>query len=295
MVACHGYADGLGKGNKLPAIRKALIPVAGRGTRMGPLAQVVPKAMFPLVDAAGRVRPVVHWICAEAAGAGIHQVALIVSPGHLETIRGYFSVVAGQASDLPREIVYIPAEPLGFGYAVLQGEAFIGGEPFVVFLGDHVHQAEANSPPCAAQVVAAFESRPGSAMIGMQVVGPEDLPRVGVAAGEPLDRHVYRCTALMEKPDLAAALTHLITPGLGPDRFLAHGGIYVFSPQIFDCLRAVQARYPTGTDLPLADAQVELLARRRQDYYLVEIAGRVFDTGTPLGYATAQAAFACLA
>jgi UTP--glucose-1-phosphate uridylyltransferase len=276
----------------MAAIRKALIPIAGLGTRMGPLARAVPKAMFPLVDGRGRIRPVAHWICAEAAAAGISQVALIVSPGHLETIREYFAAVASEAAELPQEIACIPAEPLGFGYAVLQGEKFVGGEPFAVFLGDHVHLADAGSPPCAAQVAETFEKWPGAAMIGMQAVGPEELPHVGVAAGVPLGQRVYRCTALAEKPDLATARARLATPNLGQDRFLAHCGIYAFAREVFDCLKAVRAGCPKRGELQLADAQAMLLARRSQDYYLIQIAGRAYDTGTPLGYAAAQAAFA---
>ena len=62
-------------------ISKALIPIAGLGTRMRPLSQVVPKAMLPLVDGAGRVRPIVHYICAEAHAAGAEQIVLVISPG----------------------------------------------------------------------------------------------------------------------------------------------------------------------------------------------------------------------
>ena len=278
----------------MAAIRKALIPVAGLGTRMGPLARIVPKAMFPLTDARGRVRPVAHWVCIEAAAAGINEVALIVSPGHLDAIRQYFALATDEAADLPEKIAYIPGEPLGFGYAVLRGEEFIGGEPFIVFLGDHVHLAEPGSPPCAAQVAAAFGQWGGAAMIGMQTVGPDELALVGVAAGEPLGERVYRCAAFVEKPDLATARRRLTTPGLGTGRFLAHCGIYAFAPEIFNCLEGVRARLSAGEELQLAEAQAMLLARRPRDYYLIEIAGRAYDTGTPLGYAAAQAAFARL-
>ncbi len=272
-------------------IHRALIPIAGLGTRMGPLARVVPKAMFPLVDGRGRIRPIAHWICAEAASAGIDQVALIVSPGHLDTIRAYFAAAAGKTADLPQDIAYIPAEPLGFGYAVLRGEEFVGGEKFLVFLGDHVYLTDPGSPSCAKQVAAAFEQYGGAAMIGMQAVGSEELPLVGVAAGQPMGGHVYRCTAMVEKPDLATARLRLATPGLGPDRFLAHCGIYAFTMAIFDCLRAVQARIPAGQELQLASAQSLLLAGRGDDYRLTQIAGRAFDTGTPAGYAAAQTAW----
>jgi len=270
-------------------LRKAVIPVAGRGTRLRPVTAVVPKAMFPLADGRGRIRAVGHLILAEAARAGVESAALVVSPEHLEMIRRYFDALDRQ--DLPRIEYVVQPEPGGFGQAVLCAANFVAGEPFLLLLGDHVHAEEPTCPPCAAQVAGAFAERRSAAMVGMQPVGPEELPRVGIARGEPVAGPVYRCVDFVEKPDLATARRRLVTPGLEPDRFLAHAGIYAFAPDILDCLAELSAAdRPTGREIQLADAQSLLLRRRSEDYYLLRLAGRAYDTGDVEGYLRAMAA-----
>jgi len=280
-------------------IEKALIPVAGLGTRLRPVTAVLPKAMFPLVDPRGRLRTVVHLILAEAAASGIRQAAVIVSPGQQEVIERYLDAARALAAQdagevgLPEEIEYIvQPEPEGFGEAVLRGREFAGSaEAFMLLLGDHVHVEDAGCPPCAGQVADAFGRRGGAAMVGMQTVGAEELSLVGAAGGEPIGQRLYRCTDFVEKPDLATARRRLTTPGLPADTFLAHCGIYIFTPEIFDCLAELAAAGPgEGQEVQLADAQSMLLGRHRAEYYLLRIAGRALDTGTPEGYAAAQAA-----
>jgi UTP--glucose-1-phosphate uridylyltransferase len=270
-------------------LKKAIIPVAGRATRLLPLTSAVPKALLPLVDAAGRVRCVLHWILAEAAAAGIDQAAVIVSPGQQEALERYFAAAREAGwDDLPDEIAYVlQPRPEGFGDAVARAADFLAGEErFVLLLGDHVYAAADGERGCVAQVAEAFEARGGSAMVGMQVVGPAELPLVGTARGEPVEGRVYRCTELMEKPEATVARERLATPGLGEDEFLAHCGIYAFTPEIFECLAALEAEGTRGGgEVELTDAQRLLLERHPQDYYLLRIAGRAYDTGTPAGYA----------
>jgi UTP--glucose-1-phosphate uridylyltransferase len=282
-------------------VRKALIPIAGLGTRMGPLARAVPKAMFPLVDAAGKVRPIIHYILSEAYSAGIEQMGLIVSPAHLDLLRKYFTSARKEPDGemlAGVEFINQPA-PMGFGEAVARGATFVGDEPFMLLLGDHVYKADSGAPSCAAQVAAAFKACDGCAMVGMQPVGPEELPKVGTAGGEAilprpgldaqLASRIYRCRSFIEKPRLDLARQELRTPGLGEDQFLAHCGIYIFTAELFDCLArlAVQDR-PMGQEIQLAEAQEMLLELHPENYHLYRIAGRAFDTGVPQGYLAAQ-------
>ena len=128
-------------------------------------------------------------------------------------------------------------------------------------------------------------------MIGMQVVAPDLLSTVGVARGRLVEDNVYLCEDLIEKPSAPVAKQRLVSPDLGPDKFLAHGGIYIFSPEIFDCLRELSRGYrPGGEELQLTTAQQMLLKRRPSDYFLARIAGRCMDCGSPAGYAEAFAA-----
>lgn len=274
-------------------IGKALIPVAGKGTRLRPLTSVVPKALFPLVDGDGRIKSVLHVICEHTMDAGVNQIGVVVSPWQDEMIRQYFAAVERDFGKLPAGIEYITqVAPKGFGDAVLQGRNFVGDEPFLLLLGDHIQLAANGKPPCSVQVAQAFDAADATAMVGMQEVSSDELSKVGVAKGFPIQQDFYRCTRIVEKPDLTTARATLVTDGLARDTFLAHCGIYIFSPEIFDCIAQVSTTaQKRAKEVELADAQVLLLEKYPERYYLYKIAGRAYDLGTPGGYADAQAVF----
>ncbi|MHC4344516.1 MAG: sugar phosphate nucleotidyltransferase, partial [Planctomycetota bacterium] len=178
----------------------------------------------------------------------------------------------------------------GFGDAVLQGRGFVGNEPFLLLLGDHIQLAANGKPPCSVQVVQAFDAGDAEAMVGMQEVSKDELSKVGAAKGVPIAQDVYRCSCIVEKPDLATAREKLVTDGLGEDTFLGHCGIYIFSPEIFDCIAQVSATaQKRAKEVELADAQALLLKKYPERYHVFKIAGRAYDLGTPGGYADAQA------
>jgi UTP--glucose-1-phosphate uridylyltransferase len=275
-------------------ISKLVIPIAGKGTRLMPVASVLPKALFPLVEG-GRIKAVLQVILDQVAQTNVRKVALVVSPGQAEIVTRYLAAASldGQ-SVMPAAITAIEqTEPLGFGDAVLRARGFVGDGPFALLLGDHIHVAEAGAEPCLAQVMAAFERTHPAAMIGVQEVGAEELAFVGVTQGLHLDGAVYRCTDFVEKPDVATARRRCRTDGLAQDRFLAHCGIYVFGAQIFDCLLEEQAaKKGGGREVELAGAQSILLARHPQQYLLCRINGRAHDMGTPAGYSRTWKALA---
>ena len=275
-------------------IRKALIPVAGRATRLMPVSSVVPKAMFPLVDECNKIRSVLHVICRQAASAGIESIGIVVSPWQTAMVREYFKAVQQSNPDgLPGHIEYlVQPRPKGFGDAVMQAAEFVGDEPFMLLLGDHIYVEDCNKPSCPAQVAKAFESVSGVAMVGMQLVSTEELSRVGVAAGSEINKDIYRCSDFVEKPDPVTAQQRLITQGLPEGTFLAHCGIYIFTPEIFACLQRLGNMIKTpDKEIELAEAQNMLLKKYPNKYYLCKIAGRAYDIGTPEGYAVSQTAF----
>jgi UTP--glucose-1-phosphate uridylyltransferase len=275
-------------------VRKALIPIAGRATRLAPLSEVVPKAMFPLVDGTGQIASVLHVILQEAVSAGVEQVGIVWSPWQAEIVEKYISIVAnGDFGRVPASIEFITQEsPRGFGDAVLRGCSFVGAEPFMLFLGDHVYIEKDGEPSCGSQTAAAFGSVDAAAVIGVQEISTGDLRRVGVVKGVEIGGGVYRCTDFIEKPDPGIAGRRLVTEGLPDGAFLAHGGIYVFSPEIFDCLRQISAAgQKGGAEIELSDAQALLMNKNPNRYLLYKFAGRAYDVGTPAGYAEAVSAF----
>jgi len=275
-------------------VRKALIPIAGKGTRLMPVASVVPKAMFPLIDSTDNIRSVLHVICEQAVSAGAQSIGIVISPWQAGIVQRYFEAVCEYGfAELPARIEYITqASPKGFGDAVLQARSFVGDEPFMLLLGDHIHIPDNDKPRCASQVVGAFDSAGAAAMIGMQAIPATELSKVGVAGGVRIRQDTYHCACFVEKPDVDTARQKLRTKGLPEDTFLAHCGIYIFTPEIFECIEEVAvAAEKTVKETELADAQSLLLTRRPQKYLLHKISGRAYDVGNPAGYAEAQAAF----
>ncbi len=195
---------------------------------------------------------------------------------------------------MPGQIEYIIQQsPAGFGDAVLLAKDFVENRRFALLLGDHVYRALAGSRPCGAQVTEAACSFDAAAMIGVQPVGPGQLGFVGVAGGESIADRVYRCTAFVEKPELELARSELVTAGLDGDQFLGHCGIYIFGPEIFDCLSELAGEdRPPGSEVELATAHSMLMDRYPGRYYLFQIEGQAFDVGTQAGYIQTFKSFA---
>jgi UTP--glucose-1-phosphate uridylyltransferase len=276
-------------------IHSVILPVAGKGTRLMPQTSVLPKPLFPLAGRNDRVTCVLHVILAQVHAAGIARVALIVSPGQAETISRYFdSLEPAARRALPADIATIEqTTPRGFGDAVLCGRAFTEDRPFAVLLGDHVHVAAAGQPCCLKQVADAFTRVGGAAMVGVHEVGIDDVAGVGLVKGGAASGRVYRCLDFVEKPDRVTAQRRLCTPGLAPDCFLGHCGIYVFSPAIFAYLEQ-DRRDKQGApgEVELAAAQSKLLRDYPADYCLYKIEGNAYDMGTPSGYRRTLMVFA---
>lgn len=277
--------------DKIPAmITKAIIPIAGKATRLRPLTDSMAKAMISLPAGNNTLLPVVHLICAEAAAAGIQEVLLVVSPDHQQQIERYFKKPRSGQPALPECIeIAVQLEPLGFGNAVAMGQDFAAGEPFMLFLGDHVYRASSAARPCAAQVADAFAMHDGVAMIGVQEVAADELDKVGAVAGVTIGQDVFRCVDFIEKPTAVQANDRLAMPELDAGRFLAHCGIYIFGPEIFGCLGRLDG---DKGPVELAAAQSMLLKKNPDRYNLCRISGRAYDVGTPENYAKTFAAMA---
>jgi UTP--glucose-1-phosphate uridylyltransferase len=260
-------------------IRKAVLPVAGLGTRVLPASKVIPKEMLPVVD-----KPTLQYIVEEAVAAGVEEIIFVTSRSkrsiedHFDTFpeleatlerKGKRKELA-QLRQLQEMATYTSVrqpEPLGLGHAVLCAKELVGEEPFIVMLGDIIIPPET---PCLPQLIEVYE-RYGGSVLSLVPLPPEVVPTYGIAAVEELPGDVLKITHLVEKPPLEEAPSDLGVYGR-----------YVLTPDIFALLE--QTPPGKGGEIQVTDA-IEMQARAGTCYG-VRFTGERFDTGTPLGLLT---------
>jgi UTP--glucose-1-phosphate uridylyltransferase len=289
-------------------VRKAIIPVAGQGTRMFPASHATPKGLFPMVDRNGLAKPLVQLVIEDALAAGVEQVALVTGPGGDEPYRRHFSrpnqALIRSLADSPeltaeaelltriQEAVDFVEQPTpeGFGHAIWCARDWVGDEPFLVLLGDHVFLSDCERS-CSGQLVRAYEHT-GHALSGLTPTPEHLLQYQGTMACEPTEHEdIYRVHLIVEKPSPETARQHLTTPGLPKDTYLAHFGMHLFTPGLFDCLtEMVERDLREKGEIQLTAAQ-EML-RQREPYFAAVVHGQRYDMGVPLGYIETQLALA---
>jgi UTP--glucose-1-phosphate uridylyltransferase len=292
-------------------VTKAVITAAGRGTRQYPATSVVQKEMLPLVDRDGLTKPVVQIIAEEAFEAGIEEICIVVSPGDEQQARQHFRAItqdvlpafAGKEwalreseklARMERALTFaVQQTPEGFGHAVYQSRDFVGDEPFLLLLGDHIYINQ-NGYRCARQLIDAYNSTNADAMSAVKRTPTSQLHLFGTIRGVPVEKsdRVYSVAEIEEKPSVDHAMRHLLTRGLPPGEFLCHFGMHVFSSAIFDCLdHLIRNDVRSRGEIQLTTAQ-QLLQNRVRDYYCCELTGERYDTGIPFGLMEAQLALA---
>ncbi|MBF0492117.1 MAG: UTP--glucose-1-phosphate uridylyltransferase GalU [Deltaproteobacteria bacterium] len=265
-------------------IKKAVIPVAGLGTRFLPATKVIPKELLPIVD-----KPSVQYIVEEAVASGIEEIILVTGRGK-QSIMDYFDYAPElenilekrEKFDLLNQIKK-PAElanfftvwqsrPLGLGHAILCAEDVVGDEPFLVCLPDEVLDAE---NPSSKELIDAY-AKYKSSIIGLQQVEKERVNLYGIVAALPVTDRCFEITNLIEKPNAEEAPSNLSIVGR-----------YVLNPKIFKCLRRVTPGI--NGEIQLTDALNLLL--KKEKIYGQEISGTRYDTGDKLGFLKANLAF----
>jgi UTP--glucose-1-phosphate uridylyltransferase len=292
-------------------VRKAVITAAGRGTRQYPASSAVQKEMFPLVDRDGLTKPVIQIIGEEAIDSGIEEVCIITQGGEEAQYREYFRrldddmVKAFRGKDwaiLESEKLAAFGErlhfaeqhtPEGFGHAVYQAKRFVGDEPFLLMLGDHVYVSHVKDR-CARQLVRVYEQYMLDALTGVQPTVERLLHLFGVVKGQAVDANqgIYKAELIVEKPAVDFARERLVTPGLPAGNYLAHFGMWIFSPGIFDSLEyLITNNLREKGEIQLTAAQEHF--RQHTDKYWVSVThGQRYDTGIPYGLMETQLALA---
>lgn len=292
-------------------VRKAVITAAGRGTRQYPASSTVQKEMFPLVDVDGLTKPTIQIIAEEALEAGVDAICIVTAPGDEEMYRRHFR---GLAEDLLpayrdkewalreserlrriEQVLHYVAQdsPQGYGHAVHCAKDWVGDEPFLLLLGDHVYiSCHPEGKRCARQVVDVFEQH-GQTVSSIKRTPQSLLHLFGTVRGEPLPTEdgLYRVEAMVEKPSVDRAERELRTPGLAPGEYLCFFGMHVFTPAILDCLSHTIAHgVRERGEFQLTTAQAMLA--KQEPYLAFEVQGQRYDMGVPFGLAETQLALA---
>ena len=292
-------------------VRKAVITAAGRGTRQYPASSAVQKEMFPLVDRDGLTKPVIQIIGEEALDSGIEEICIITAPGEEPAYRDYFRRLEGDmlkafagknwamleseklAAFGDRLSFAEQSSPEGFGHAVYQAREFVGDEPFLLLLGDHVYISNIKDR-CARQLIRVYEQYMLEAVTGVQPTLERHLHLFGTIKGNPIDanRGIYRAEMIIEKPSIEEARQKLVTAGLPAGNYLAHFGMHVFSPRIFDSLEyLITNNLRQKGEIQLTAAQ-EHLRQQTDKYWCLDTQGQRYDTGIPYGLMETQLALA---
>lgn len=258
-------------------IRKAVIPVAGFGTRFLPFTKAMPKEMLPIVD-----KPVIQYIVEEAVASGIEQIILVTGSNKRaieDHFDSYFELEyklqeTGKEHELKEiqaitklaQFIYVrQKEPRGLGDAILTAEPVIDNEPFAILYGDDVIDS---TQPVLKQMLDSLPDETAP-IIGVTEVAKESISRYGVIDPEPMSDRLYRIKKIIEKPSVDQAPSNLAVTGR-----------VVVPPKIFSILKQTQPG--KGGEIQLTDALATLMVENSGYAYHYE--GTFFDCGNKLEY-----------
>lgn len=269
-------------------VRKAIIPIAGKGTRFLPATKQMAKEIIPIINV-----PMIHYVVKEAVDSGIEQIVLVTAYGK-EAVENYFDrnfeleafLEANGKLDLLDLVQNIgkmveittvrQKEQLGLGHAVLVAKEIINkGEVFSVLLGDDI--IIDGPAPATKQLMDISSNYSDSPVIGVMEIPKEDTCKYGVISGQEITANLFKMDRMVEKPSPAEAPSNLATPGR-----------YILNSEIFDALNLIERG--AGGEYQLTDA-INLMAGKR-DVYAYKFVGDRFDTGNVNGYLDATIEFA---
>jgi UTP--glucose-1-phosphate uridylyltransferase len=264
-------------------IRKAVLPVAGLGTRFLPATKSVPKEMLTVVD-----RPVIQHVVDEAKEAGIEHFVFVtgrnkgVIEDHFDIAyeldatlkeRGKTKEFEALKADLPgagQTSFTRQQAPLGLGHAVWCAREIVGDEPFAVILPDMLSRG------CMGEMIAAYD-RHGGNIIAVEEVPEDQTHQYGIVSVGETFGQTFEITGMVEKPPR----------GTAPSNYIISGR-YILQPEIFDVLSSQETG--AGGEIQLTDAMKKLA--QAQQFFGMRYSGRTYDTGNKLGFLAANVAYA---
>ena len=277
-------------------IKKCVIPIAGYGTRLYPASRSVLKALFPIIDTDGVAKPIIQIILEEVLASGIEEVCLVVQENQKEVIENYFSEkiplalkenddlgeIIARITEIGQRVTFaVQDRQEGFGHGVFMARDFIGNEPFIVLVGDHVYISR-KDVPCIKQVADVYQEY-GRSVTGVEEMAERELYGFGTIGGIRVGEGVYKVSALVEKPEVDYARKHLKIEGLKDGDYLCTFGIDALTPSIFDILGYnIKNEIKNRGEIQLRDAMNEL--GKSEGMYACIVEGERFDIGTPQEY-----------
>ena len=288
--------------NPVHTVRKAIIPVAGFGTRLYPATRCLKKDFFPIPCPDGMVRPVILILLEELIQSGIEEICLVLgsdeerqlyrdfferplSSEHFNKLNAESQEYENRILDIGKHLHYVTQkEKRGFGHAVYQAAGFVKGEPVLLMLGDTLSRSLTNKP-CALQLIEAYE-RYNKLLLGVYPVPLSTVSHFGIMSGvwEDKDERVLRVKTFVEKPKASYAEEFLgVKNKAGDKEYCSVFGQYILTPEVFMQLREDIAEADAAGD---KTKEIELTSaleavRSRSGMIGLRLKGLRYDMGNP--------------
>ena len=283
-------------------VRKAIIPVAGFGTRLYPSTRIMKKDFFPIPCPDGMVRPVILILLEELVKSGVEEICLVLgseeerkiykefferplSDEHLHKLNAEAQEYENRILDIGKRLRYVyQREKRGFGHAVYQAAEFAGNEPVLLLLGDTLYRSTTNKP-CALQMIEEYE-RYNQLLVSIHSVPLVDVSLYGILSGvwEDKERTVLNVSVMHEKPKASYAEDFLgVRNADGQKEYYSVFGQYILTPEVFSQLASDIAQADEAGD---TTKEIELTAaleavRQQSGMMGVRLNGTMYDMGNP--------------
>ena len=293
----------------MSTVRKAVIPIAGLGTRHFPASHAVKKELFPVVGPDGIARALFHYHLLELDAAGIEEICIIVQPGEDEMVRHYLRGPdaaylkrlekypallreAGQMRAFGDRITFaVQHQQEGYGHAVFQTKAFANGEMILLGLGDHLFRGKSVSPYREMVELAGFAN--GQSVSAVNRITADQLKGYGTIAGKRRtgNSRLIDVSLIIEKPPVAVAREKLQVNDLPADTWLGWFGLHLLAPGIYEILgEMIRDNVRDNGEFQLTRAQE--IQRQREGYLALEMTdAQRFDFGVPDDFVASVQAF----
>ena len=280
-------------------VRKAVVPIAGLGTRHFPASHAVKKELFPVVGPDGIARALFHYHLLELEAAGIEQICIIVQPGEDEMVRRYlrgpddaylkrlekYPALLREAERMRgfagRVSFAVQHQQEGYGHAVFQTKGFAGGEMVLLGLGDHLFRGKPVSP--YRELADMAKASDGKSVSAVNRISADQLKGYGTIAGKrrPENPRLIDISLIVEKPAIAVAREKLHVNDLPAETWLGWFGMHLLAPSIYDILgEMIRDNVRDNSEFQLTRAQE--IQRQREGYLALEMTNaQRFDFGVP--------------